>query len=152
MALLWSLFMRELFYEDRRSSPRVNNWKRHFDLTALQRYPPFEQLQPGYFWIHVPLQIKCLFKHVTWTRHCVWLAERHNISSIQWWKSYFKYGRSKGSISQKRERESRCRLLVMSSWPDDGALVIRWKKANEACRTMLSLMILHPESLKECCF
>ena len=40
----------------------------------------------------------------------------------------------------------------MSSWPDDGALVIRWKKANEACRTMLSLMILHPESLNECCF
>jgi len=59
---------------------------------------------------------------------------------------------SKGSISQKRERESRCRLLVMSSWPDDGALVMRWKKANEACRTKLSLMILHPESLKECCF
>ena len=52
----------------------------------------------------------------------------------------------------KRERESRCRLLVMSSWPDDGALVMRWKKANEARRTKLSLMILHPESLKECCF
>ena len=52
----------------------------------------------------------------------------------------------------KRERESRCRLLVMSSWPDDGALVMRWKKANEARRTKLSLMILHRESLKECCF
>ena len=52
----------------------------------------------------------------------------------------------------KRERESRYRLLVMSSWPDDGALVMRWKKANEARRTKLSLMILHPESLKECCF
>ena len=40
----------------------------------------------------------------------------------------------------------------MSSWPDDGALVMRWKKANEARCTKLSLMILHPESLKECCF
>ena len=38
----------------------------------------------------------------------------------------------------------------MSSWPDDGALVMRWKKANEARRTKLSLMILLPESLKEC--
>ena len=34
------------------------------------------------------------------------LAEIHNISSIQWYKSYFKYEPSKGSISQKRERES----------------------------------------------
>ena len=41
----------------------------------------------------------------------------------------------------KRERESRCRLLVMSSWPDDGALVLRWKKANEARCTKFSLMI-----------
>ena len=48
----------------------------------------------------------------------------------------------------KRERESRCRLLVMSSWPDDGALVMRWKKANEVRRTKLSLMILLPESSK----
>ena len=47
------------------------------------------------------------------------------------------------------KRESRCRLLVMSSWPDDGALVMRWKKANEARCTKLSLMILHPESWKE---
>ena len=30
----------------------------------------------------------------------------------------------------KRERESRCRLLVMSSWPDNGAVVMGWKKAN----------------------
>ena len=30
----------------------------------------------------------------------------------------------------KRERESRFRLLVMSSWPDDGAVVMGWKKAN----------------------
>jgi len=37
----------------------------------------------------------------------------------------------------------------MSSWPDDGALVMRWKKANEARRTKLSLIILHPESLKK---
>ena len=37
----------------------------------------------------------------------------------------------------------------MSSWPDDGALVMRWKKANEARCTKFSLMILHPESLKE---
>jgi len=28
-------------------------------------------------------------------------------------------------ISKERERESRCWLLVMSSWPDDGALVMR---------------------------
>ena len=69
------------------------------------------------------------------------------MSIIQWYKSYFKYEPSKGSISQKRE--SRCRLLVMSSSPDDGALVMRWKKANEACCTKLSLMILHPESLKQ---
>ena len=48
----------------------------------------------------------------------------------------------------KRERESRCRLLVMSSWPDDGALVMRWKKANEARCTKFSLMILHPERSK----
>ena len=40
----------------------------------------------------------------------------------------------------------------MSSWPDDGALVMRWKKANEARRTKLSLIILHPESLKKKCF
>ena len=48
----------------------------------------------------------------------------------------------------KRERESRCRLLVMSSWPDDRALVMRWKKGNDARCTKFSLMILHPESLK----
>ena len=71
-------------------------------------------------------------------------AERHNSSSIQWLERYFKYRRSKGSISQKRD--SRCRLLVMSSWPDDGALVMRWKKANEARCTKLSLMILHSKS------
>ena len=29
----------------------------------------------------------------------------------------------------------------MSSWPDDGALVLRWKKANEARCTKFSLMI-----------
>ena len=46
----------------------------------------------------------------------------------------------------KRERECRCRLLVMSSWRDDGALVMRWKKANEARRTKLTL---HLESLKK---
>ena len=40
----------------------------------------------------------------------------------------------------------------MSSWPDDGALVMRWKKANEVRRTKLFLMILHPESSKELCF
>ena len=28
-------------------------------------------------------------------------------------------------LKRERERESRCRLLVMSSWPDDGALVMR---------------------------
>ena len=37
----------------------------------------------------------------------------------------------------------------MCSWPDDGALVMRWKKANELRRTKLFLMILHPESSKE---
>ena len=41
----------------------------------------------------------------------------------------------------KRERESRCRLLVMSSWPDVGALVISWKKANKARRTKFSLVL-----------
>ena len=41
-------------------------------------------------------------------------------------------------LKRDRERESRCRLLVMSSWPDDGALVMRWKKANEARCTKLS--------------
>jgi len=41
---------------------------------------------------------------------------------------------------------------VMSSWPDDGALVMRWKKANEARCTKLSLMILHPESSKNYVF
>ena len=61
--------------------------------------------------------------------------------------SYVKYERSKGRISQKRE--SPCRLLVMSSWPDDGALVMRLKKANEARFTMLFLMMLHPESWKD---
>ena len=77
-----------------------------------------------------------------------WLAERQSSRR----ESYFKYGRSKGSISQERERESRCRLLVMSSWPDVGALVISWKKANEPRRTKFSLMVLHPESSKEWCF
>ena len=52
----------------------------------------------------------------------------------------------------KRERESRCRLLLMSSWPDDGALVMKWKKGNEVRRTKLSLMILHPERSKKCVF
>ena len=37
----------------------------------------------------------------------------------------------------------------MSSLPGDGAFVMRWKKANEARRAKLSLMILHPESSKE---
>ena len=37
----------------------------------------------------------------------------------------------------------------MSSWPYDVALVMRWKKANEARCTKLSLIILHPESWKE---
>ena len=37
----------------------------------------------------------------------------------------------------------------MSSWPGDGALVMRWKEANEARRTKLFLMILNPESSKE---
>ena len=52
----------------------------------------------------------------------------------------------------KRERESRCRLLVMSSWPDDGALITRWKKANEARCTNLSFLTLYPESLGEFIF
>ena len=51
-------------------------------------------------------------------------------------------------ISKERER-GRCRLLVMNSWPDDGALVMKWKRANEVRRTKLSLMILHPLSSKE---
>ena len=49
----------------------------------------------------------------------------------------------------KRERESRCRHLVMSSWPDDGALVTTWKKANEARCTKCSFLTLYPESSRE---
>ena len=55
-------------------------------------------------------------------------------------------------LKRERERAVATELLVTSSWADDGALVMRWKKANEARRTKLSLMILHSESLKECCF
>ena len=40
----------------------------------------------------------------------------------------------------------------MSSWPDDDALVLRWKKENEARCTKLSLIILLPERLKNCFF
>ena len=40
----------------------------------------------------------------------------------------------------------------MSSWPDDGAVVMRWTKANEARRTKLYLILLHPESSKELFF
>ena len=40
----------------------------------------------------------------------------------------------------------------MSSWPDDDALVLRWKKENEARCTKLSLMILLPERSKNCFF
>ena len=47
----------------------------------------------------------------------------------------------------KRERESHCRHLVMSSWPDDGALVMRWKKVNEA--RCSKLLIFHPERSKK---
>ena len=43
--------------------------------------------------------------HMTWRDIVHWLAERHNTSSIRWWESYFNYERSKGSTSQKRERE-----------------------------------------------
>ena len=50
------------------------------------------------------------------------------------------------------KRESHCRLLVMSSWSDDGALVTRWKKANEGRRTKLSFLILYPESSREFTF
>ena len=52
-------------------------------------------------------------------------------------------------LKRETERESRCRLLVMSSWPDVGALVISWKKENKARRTKFSLMVLHPKSSKE---
>ena len=54
-----------------------------------------------------------------------------------------------GYLKRERERESRCRLLVMSSWPDDGVLITRWKKANEALCTNLSFLTLYPESLGE---
>ena len=40
----------------------------------------------------------------------------------------------------------------MSSWPDAGALVMKWKKGNEVRRTKLSFMILHPERSKKCFF
>ena len=80
--------------------------------------------------------------HVTW----------NGTLCIDWLRGTILGGKAFSSIDDLREehiskeRESRCRLLVMSSWPDDGALVMRWKKANEARRTKLSLMILHPES------
>ena len=50
-------------------------------------------------------------------------------------------------LKRERERESRCRLLVMSSWPDHDALVMRWMKANEVWCT--KLLILHPERSKK---
>ena len=37
----------------------------------------------------------------------------------------------------------------MSSWPDDGALVMRWKKAIEVRATKLSFLTLYPESSRE---
>ena len=52
-------------------------------------------------------------------------------------------------LKRETERESRCRFLVMSSWPDVVALVISWKKANKGRRTKFSLMVLNPESSKE---
>jgi len=73
---------------------------------------------------------------------------------IDWLRDTIRGGKAISSMDDlregylKRERESRCTLLVMSSWPDDGALVMRWKKANEARCTKLSLMMLHPESSK----
>ena len=39
-----------------------------------------------------------------------------------------------------------------SSWPDDGALVMSWKKANEARCTKLSFLILYAESSREFIF
>ena len=69
-----------------------------------------------------------------------------------WLRGTVLVGKAISSIDDLREaylkRESRCRLLVISSWPDDGALVMRWKKANEACRTKFSLIILHPRGLE----
>ena len=40
----------------------------------------------------------------------------------------------------------------MSSWPDDGALVMSWKKANEARCAKLSFLILYLESSREFIF
>ena len=75
---------------------------------------------------------------------------------IDWLRGTVLVGKAISSIDDLREaslkRETRCRVLVMSSWPDDGALVMRWKKANEARRTKFSLIILHPEGSKELWF
>ena len=72
---------------------------------------------------------------------------------IDWLRGTILGGKAFSSMDDVREehisKESRCRLLMMSSWPDDGALVMRWKKANEVRRTKFSLMILHPLSSKE---
>ena len=84
----------------------------------------------------------------------IYVCEVNETLCFNWLRGTILGGKAISSMDDLRkgiskERESRCRLLVMSSWPDDGALVMRWKKANEARRTKLSLMILHPESSKD---
>ena len=85
----------------------------------------------------------------------IYACDVYRTLCIDWLRGTVLVGKAFSSMDDlreaylKRERESRCRLLVMSSWPDDGALVIRWKKANEARCTKFSLIILHPEGSKE---
>ena len=85
----------------------------------------------------------------------IYACEVNETLCFNWLRGTILGGKAISSIDNlrkgylKRERESRCRLLVMSSWLDNGALVMRWKKAHETRRTKLSLMILHPESSKD---
>ena len=88
----------------------------------------------------------------------IYACDVYRTLHIDWLRGTVQGGKAISSMDDlreaylKRERESRCRLLVMSSWPDDGALAMRWKKANEARRTKFSLIILHPEGSKELWF
>ena len=83
----------------------------------------------------------------------IYACDVYRTLCIDWPRGTVLVGKAISSIDDLREaylkRESCCRLLVMSSWPDDGALVLKWKKAYEARRTKFSLIILHPESSKE---
>ena len=88
----------------------------------------------------------------------IYACDVYRTLRIDWLRGTVQGGKAISSMNDlreaylKRKRESRCRLLVMSSWPDDGALVMRWKKANEARSMKFSLIILHPVASKELWF